>query len=185
VPIRSVADFKGLKIRSPEGMAAEVFRRVGAIPTAIPLPELHAALEKKSVDAADASSYANNESLGFYKLAKYPIFPGIHSMAVLQFVVNEEIWKKIGSHGQAALEAWYLAAWADTTRASDLEDRKLAAMARSGGQNLEIINWAAEERAKFRKIAESVWAEEASKSELAKAAYDAHIAFMKQYGLLP
>ena len=183
VPIRTVADFKGLKIRAPEGMAADVFRRVGAIPTAIPLTDLHAALERKLVDAADASSYANNDSLGYYKFAKYPIFPGIHSMAVLQFVVNEELWKKIGPHGQAALEAWYLAAWTDTTRASDLEDRKLAAMAGNGDHGIHVIDWTAEERAKFRKIAEGVWAEEAAKSELAKAAYDAHIAFMKRYGL--
>ena len=32
VPIRGVADFKGVKVRSPEGLGAEVFKRVGAAP---------------------------------------------------------------------------------------------------------------------------------------------------------
>ncbi len=47
-PIKTVADFKGVKIRSPEGMAAEVFRKVGASPTQIPFPETFTAVEKAS-----------------------------------------------------------------------------------------------------------------------------------------
>ena len=173
-----------MKIRSPEGLAADVFQRVGASPTAIPFPEVYTALDKGIVDAADASSYTNNESLGFHKLAKYPIFPGIHSMAVLQFVINQSVWEKIGPQGQAALETWYAAAWVDMTRASDVEDRKTAARDRASGSGIEIIDWSPEERAKFRKIAAQAWADAADKSELAREAYDAHIAFMKDYGLL-
>ena len=185
-PIRTVAEFEGVKIRSPEGMAAEVFRRVGASPTAIPFPETFTAVEKKIVDAADASSYTNNDSLGFHKIAKYPIFPGIHSMAVLEFTVNKDVWEKIGKQGQAALDAWYYAAWTDMSRASDFEDRKLVARDRAGNgpAGLEIIDWAQPERDKFRAVAEKVWADYGSKSPLAKEAYDAHIAFMKTYGLL-
>lgn len=184
IPIRGVDDFKGVKIRSPEGLAAEVFQRVGAVPTAIPFPEVYTALDKKIVDAADASSYTNNQSLGFNKLAKFPIFPGIHSMAVLQFVINQSVWDKLGEQGQAALETWYYAAWTDMTRASDVQDRKIVAKDRESGDGIEIIDWSPEERAKFRKIAMGAWADASTKSELAKEAYDAHIAFMKDYGLL-
>jgi TRAP-type mannitol/chloroaromatic compound transport system substrate-binding protein len=186
VPIRTVADFKGLKLRSPEGMAAEVFRRAGATPTSIPFPELYTALDKKVVDAADARSYTNNSSLGFNKIAKFPIYPGIHSMAVLQFVVNQAVWDKIGPQGQAALTTWYYAAWTDMTRATDIQDRKLVAADRAGTgtKGIEIIDWTQEERDKFRKIAEGAWKDTAAKSELAKAAYDAHIKFMTTLGLL-
>lgn len=186
VPIRTVADFKGLKLRSPEGMAAEVFRRVGAAPTSIPFPELYTALEKKVVDAADASSYTNNHSLGFNKIAKYPIYPGIHSMAVLQFVINQDVWNKIGPQGQAALETWYYAAWPDVTRATDLEDRKLVAAdnAGKGTPGVQIINWTQEERDKLRQVAAGAWKDVAKQSPLAQEAYDAHIKFMKTMGLL-
>jgi TRAP-type mannitol/chloroaromatic compound transport system substrate-binding protein len=182
-PIRTVADFKGVKIRSPEGMAAEVFRKVGASPTAIPFPETFTAVEKGIVDAADASSLTNNDSLGFHKVAKYPIFPGIHSMAVLDFTVNKDTWDAIGPEGQAVLETWYYAAWIDMYRASDVEDRKVAARLRET-PGVEVVDWSPEERAKFRKIATEVWADYAKQSDLAKEAYDAHIAFMKSYGLL-
>ena len=186
VPIKTVADLKGLKLRSPEGMAAEVFRRTGAAPTSIPFPELYTALEKKVVDAADASSYTNNTSLGFNKIAKYPLYPGIHSMAVLQFVINKDVWNKIGPQGQAALETWYYAAWTDMSRATDLEDRKLVALDQSGKgtPGVTIINWSQEERDKLREIAAGAWKDIGKQSPLAQEAYDAHIKFMKTLGLL-
>jgi len=183
-PIRTVADFKGMKIRSPEGMAAAVFSKIGASPTQIPFPETYTAVEKGIVDAADASSFTNNDSLGFQKVAKYPIFPGIHSMAVIEFTVNQAVWEKLGPEGQAALETWYYAAWTDMSRASDIEDRKVAAKYAGGADGVEVVDWAQTERDKLRAVAAEVWAEYASKSELAKEAYDAHIAFMKTYGLL-
>jgi TRAP-type C4-dicarboxylate transport system substrate-binding protein len=186
VPIRTVEDLKGLKLRSPEGMAAEVFRRAGAAPTSIPFPELYTALEKKVVDAADASSYTNNHSLGFNKIAKFPLYPGIHSMAVIQFVINKGVWDDIGPNGQAALETWYYAMWPDLTRATDIEDRKLVAADRAGEgtPGIEIIDWSAEERKKFRTLAQGAWEDLSKQSPLAKEAYDAHIAFMKTIGLL-
>ena len=186
VPIRSVADLKGLKLRSPEGMAAEVFRRAGATPTSIPLPDLYTALDKRVVDAADASSYTNNSSLGFNKIAKYPLYPGIHSMAVVQFIINKKIWNKIGPQGQAALTTWYYAMWPDVTRATEVQDRILVAadMAGTGTKGITVINWSQVERDKFRVIAAGAWKDMSTKSALAKEAYDAHIKFMKILGLL-
>ncbi len=185
-PIRTVEDFKGLKLRSPEGMAAEVFRRVGAAPTSIPFPELYTALEKKVVDAADASSYTNNASLGFNKIAKFPIYPGIHSMAVIQFVINQQTWEKLGPQGQAALETWYYAMWPDVTRATDLMDHELVAkdMAESSKSGIEVINWSQGERDKLRKIAQGAWEDISKQSGLAKEAYDKYITFMTKMGLL-
>lgn len=185
IPIRTVADLKGVKLRSPEGMAAEVFRRTGSAPTSIPFPELYTALEKKVVDAADASSYTNNTSLGFNKIAKFPIYPGIHSMAVIQFVVNKSVWEKIGPSGQAALLAWYHAAWTDLTRATDLQDREYVARdSADKDSGIEIVNWEQAERDKLRSIAQGAWEDIGKQSELAQEAYDAHVAFMKKMGLL-
>ena len=152
----------------------------------IPFPELYTALEKGVVDAADASSYTNNTALGFNKIAKYPIYPGIHSMAVLQFVINQAVWDKIGPNGQAALETWYYAAWTDMTRATDIQDRKLVAADRAGTgtPGITIIDWSQEERDKLRTIAQGAWADIGKQGKLAQEAVDAHIKFMKMMGLL-
>lgn len=185
IPIRTVADFKGVKVRSPEGLASEVFRRAGTAPVAIPFSEVYTSLEKGIVDAADASAYINNESSGLHKVAKYPIYPGIHSMAVIQMVINQKVWNKLSDAERTMLDVWYIAYSTDIRRASDLEDRKLVSRDKAGnGLVKEVIDWTLEERTKFREIAVGAWKDFAKKSPLAQQAYDANIKFMKEYGLL-
>ena len=183
IPIRTIADMKGVKVRSPEGLAAEVFKRAGAAPVSLPFSEVYTALEKGVIDAADASAHVNNNASGMYKVAKFPIYPGIHSMAVLQFIVNKKVWDKLGPEGQTALEVWYSAAYDAMRREADLQDRAIAAEQRAGGE-IEVIDWTTEERAKFREIAVGAWNDFAAKSPLAKEALDAHINYMKNIGLL-
>ncbi len=183
VPIKTVADFKGVKVRSPEGLAAEVFKRAGAAPVSLPFSEVYTALEKGVIDAADASAHVNNNASGMYKVAKFPIYPGIHSMAVLQFIVNKKTWDKLGPEGQTALEVWYSSTYDAMRREADLQDRAIAAEQNAGG-DITVIDWSTEERAKFREIAVGAWNDFAAKSPLAKEALDAHINYMKQIGLL-
>jgi len=183
VPIRTVADLAGVKVRSPEGLAAEVFKRAGASPVSLPFSEVYTALEKKVIDAADASAHVNNNASGMYKVAKFPIYPGIHSMAVLQFIVNKKVWDKLGEKGQTALEVWYQAAYDAMRREADLEDQAVAAEQRAGN-DVTVIDWAPEERAKFREIAVGAWSDFAAKSPLAQEALDAHLKYMKSTGLL-
>lgn len=183
IPIKTVDDMKGVKVRSPEGLAAEVFKRAGASPVSLPFSEVYTALEKKVIDAADASAHVNNNASGMYKVAKFPIYPGIHSMAVLQFIVNKKVWDKLGTEGQTALEVWYSAAYDAMRREADLQDRKIAAEQRAG-DDVTVIDWSTEERAKFRSIAVGAWEDFAKKSPLAQEALDVHVNYMKSVGLL-
>jgi len=183
VPIRSVADLAGKKIRSPEGLAADVFKRAGAAPVSLPGSETYGALEKGVIDAADNSAYANNDANGMHKVAKFPIFPGIHSTPILQFTVGKDVWESLTEAERTVLEVWYEAAYNDMRRAVDLVDRELVARDRAAGE-LEIIDWPQSERDKLREIAKGAWADFAAGSPLAKETYDAHIAYMQRAGLL-
>ena len=183
IPIRGIDDFKGVKVRSPEGLAAEVFKRVGAAPVSLPFSEVYTSLEKKVIDAADASAHVNNHASGMYKIAKYPIYPGIHSMAVLQFIVNKKVWDKMSKSDQTNLEMWYQASYDAMRREADLEDQAIAAEQRAG-TDITVIDWTPEERAKFRAIAVGAWEDFAAKSPLAQEALDAHLKFMRSTGLL-
>ena len=184
-PIRGVDDLKGVKIRSPEGLAAEVFKRAGASPVAIPFSEVYTSLEKGIVDAADASAYVNNAATGMHKIAHYPIYPGIHSQAVLQFIVNKDVWDKLSKGEQELLHTWYLAAYTDLRRHADMQDRIMVADDRAGKSEIkEVVDWPQAERDKFREIARTAWEDFAKKSDLAQMAYDAHVKFMRAYGLL-
>lgn len=183
VPINSVAEFKGVKVRSPEGLASEVFKRAGAAPVSLPGSEVYTALEKGVIDAADNSAYANNDANGLHKIAKFPIFPGIHSTPILQFTVSQSAWDKMTPAEQAALETWYVAAYNDMRRVVDMVDRELVARDRAAG-DITVIDWPQAERDKFREIAVGAWKDYAGSSEMAGEVYETHIAFMKNIGLL-
>ncbi|MBW4985567.1 TRAP transporter substrate-binding protein [Mameliella sp. CS4] len=183
VPVRGVADLAGLKIRSPEGLAADVFKRAGAAPVSMAGSETYGALEKGVIDAADNSAYANNDANGMHKIAKYPIYPGIHSTPILQFTVSEQVWEELTEAEQVALETWYLAAYNGLRQHFERLDRQLVARDKAEGE-ITVIDWPQEERDKFRKIAQEAWEDFAAGSDLAKEVYDAHIAFMKEAGLL-
>ena len=183
VPINSVADLEGVKIRSPSGLAATVFQMAGAAPVSMSLSEVFTSLEKGVIDAADASAYINNSTSGFHQVATYPLYPGIHSMAVRQFTINKGIWDGLTPDQQAAVEIWFYAAYDDVRRQLDLQDRaQVAKDAAAGG--ITVIDWSQAERDKFRAIAVKAWEETAEKSPEARAALEAHYAYMRSIGLL-
>lgn len=183
VPVNGVVDLKGLKIRSPEGLAADVFKRAGAAPVSMSGSETYGALEKGVIDAADNSAYANNDSNGMHKIAKFPIFPGIHSTPILQFTVSEIVWEELTDAEKAALETWYLAAYNGLRQYFDRLDRQLVARDKAAGE-LTVIDWPQAERDKFRVIAQQAWNDFAAQTELAQEVYDTHVKFMKDAGLL-
>ncbi len=183
VPVRGVADLAGLKIRSPEGLAADVFKRAGAAPVSMSGSETYGALEKGVIDAADNSAYANNDANGMHKIAKFPIFPGIHSTPILQFTVSEAVAEELTDAQMVALETWYLAAYNGLRQHFERLDRQLVARDKAAGE-IEVIDWPQNERDALRVIAQEAWADFASGSDLAQEVFDTHIAFMKEAGLL-
>ncbi|KZM48915.1 TRAP transporter substrate-binding protein [Labrenzia sp. OB1] len=183
VPVRGIADLKGLKIRSPEGLAADVFKRAGAAPVSMSGSETYGALEKGVIDAADNSAYANNDANGMHKIARYPIFPGIHSTPILQFTISQSVYDELSEQERVALETWYLAAYNGLRQYFDRLDRQLVARDKAEGE-IEVIDWPQSERDALREIAQEAWNDFAAGSDLAQEVFDAHVAFMKQAGLL-
>ena len=140
-------------------------------------------MEKGIVDAADASVYINNHASGFHKIAKYPLYPGIHSMANLQTIINKRVWDKMSASEKAAMESLTYSIWASKLRDSRLEGLDQVAKDKAAG-DLTIINWSTEERKKFREIAVESWNAFAAKSPLAKEALESNLSYMKKIGLL-
>lgn len=183
VEIRGVDDLKGLNIRSPEGLATAVFEAAGASPIPLPYSEVFSSLEQGVIDAADASSYADNSSTGVHEVATYPLYPGIHSMAVLQLVIGKDQWDSVSEADQIALETWYTAMMTSMTRASLIEDERAKAEEVSEG-TVTVIDWPEKERDKLRAIAVGAWEATAAQSEMATKALETHRSFMKSIGLI-
>ncbi|MDN5344085.1 MAG: hypothetical protein PWQ18_196 [Clostridia bacterium] len=70
-PIKSLADFKGLKIRIPAGeVYTETFKALGANPTPIPWGELYTSLQTKVVDGYENNPQVANQ-IKLYEVTKY------------------------------------------------------------------------------------------------------------------
>ena len=99
-PIRTLEDFKGLKIRTA-GAWADIASRLGASTVVIGGDEVFSALERHVVDAVEWGGPALNVDTGFQSIAKYIIVPGIHQpSSVQECMFNKEAWAKLSKGDQ-------------------------------------------------------------------------------------
>ena len=98
VPIRSIEDFRGRKMRLPGGMVAEVFQAAGAKTTLMPGSDIFAALEKGTIDVADYVGPAVNYALGFHQVTRFISMgpPGFMSLYqpvdLMDITVGQKPW---------------------------------------------------------------------------------------------
>ena len=111
VPIRSIDDFKGRKMRVPGGMVAELFSAAGAKTTLLPGSEIFPALEKGTIDVADYVGPAVNYALGFHQVTKYISMGPAGQMSLYQPVdlmdltVGMKAWKALSPAMKQFVEA--------------------------------------------------------------------------------
>ena len=76
-PIRSLDDFKGVKIRT-SAFGALQYPLYGASAISLSGPEIYTALQTGTIDAAEFTDYAENMDMGFHEVSKYAIEPFLH-----------------------------------------------------------------------------------------------------------
>jgi TRAP-type mannitol/chloroaromatic compound transport system substrate-binding protein len=110
VPIRSIDDFRGRKMRLPGGMVAELFQAAGARTTLLPGSEIFPALEKGTIDVADYVGPAINYALGFHEVTKYismgpPGFMSIYQpVDLMDLTVGLKSWNALSAKMKQFLE---------------------------------------------------------------------------------
>jgi len=183
VPIDTVEDLKGVKLRAPEGLVQSVFAAAGASPVNLPGSEVFTSLDKKVIDAADYSVFSVNQAQGLNDIAPHPIYPGFHSMPLVEMSMNKDKWDALPEDMQQLLTE-SVHDYARVQVASLVEaDEKAVAEAKEGGK-ITVHDWSDEERAKFRSIAIGEWEKVASQSPAAQRVYDALTAYLTEKGLV-
>jgi len=120
--VTNLDEYKGIKQRTA-GAWAEVGGMLGATTVILPGAEVYAALERGVIDATEWSSPSVNEPVGFHKIAKFIIFPGVHQPGATQECeFNKAAWNKISERDQKMIrfagelrtfQAWRLHAFED------------------------------------------------------------------------
>lgn len=101
-PVRTAADFKGLKIRIAESaMVRAAMQRLGANPQVIPYADLYVALKQGVVDAQE-NGVIPIKNMSFYEVQKYLTLTH-YIRDVETFYISAERWKALTPAQQKAI----------------------------------------------------------------------------------
>lgn len=176
--INSPDDLKGLKMRMGGGVFGNAMAKLGVVPQNLPGGEVYQALEKGSLDAVEFVGPADDEILGFQKVAKYYYYPGWWEISAdTDFFVNNDAYAKLSDENKAIIAAAADVAGRDMT--AKYQALNPAALQRlvAGGTQLKAFPKSVMD-AGFKASMES-FQEEREKSEDFKAIYDDLRAFQK------
>ena len=178
-PITSLADLKGLKIRF-SGLGGMVLNEIGASATLMAGGEIFAALEKGTLDATEYSMPAIDEVLGFHKITKFNLFPGWHQVSTsTHFMINLDLWKKMGAADQALFEmACTAAAMRAITTGEFLQGKQIGSFPSKGVTAARLPDSVLRE---LQKVSARVMDEQSAKDADFKKVWNSQQAFMKEY----
>ena len=156
VPIRSVADWKGKKIRVYGADSANIARLLGAAPVNINFGEVYSALEKRTVDGAMTSA-TNAEPMKFFEVAKYLDYWYLAGAAMEWLVANQKAWDALPKDLQHivldAMKETNLEEkeWQDAIAADERARKRLPEL------GMTVVDPPREEIEKARRIAQGAW----------------------------
>jgi TRAP-type mannitol/chloroaromatic compound transport system substrate-binding protein len=103
-PVKTLADLKGLKLRTA-GAWLEMAKDLGAAPVTTAGGEVYPMLERGAIDATEWGTLWENITPGFYKVAKYLSYPGVHQpTAPFELVINKDAWNKLSAADKKLVE---------------------------------------------------------------------------------
>lgn len=184
-PIRTIEDFKDLKLRVPGGMIAEGFAAIGAKTTLLPGGEVFSALEKGTVDAADYTGPAVNWDLGFQQVSKYiwtgP--PGLESIYqpvdLMDFVVRMDVWNKLSPKMKRWLDD-EIQVYSNVHHGA-IQKADMEAWGKFEKAGVTINRLPAEDLPKFQRVAVPIWFKWANKDKDAARIFKLQLEVMESH----
>jgi TRAP-type mannitol/chloroaromatic compound transport system substrate-binding protein len=186
-PIRTIEDFKDLKLRVPGGMIAEGFAAIGAKTTLLPGGEVFSALEKGTIEAADYTGPAVNWDLGFQQVAKYIWMgpPGLESVYqpvdLMDFVVRMDVWNKLSPKMKQWLDE-EIQVYSNEHHAA-IQKADLEAWGKFEKAGVRITRLPAEDLPKFQRVAVPIWFKWANKDKDAARLFKLQLELMESHSL--
>ncbi len=159
--VSRLEELKGMQIRTAPGSMTKTFKALGAIPAAIPAPEVYNALERGMVDGCSFPFSATQ----IYKLNEVTRSHTVIDVAtgIVAIAMNLNKWNQMPPDIQKVFLD--LSPWAEKTFLEDFmrsENAGISMIKKTGG---EIINLSPEEKKKWIKAVEPMIGDETAKME--------------------
>lgn len=155
--VRTMDDFKGLKIRVVGGPSIAWAKSIGAVPTPMPMPDVYQSLERGVIDAAGTPWEAVHGFRLFEVGQYYTILP--LAVAYFSLCANKSKFDSLPADvreqimsvsGLAGSKFW-------GRNFFDTAEKEVYTRAKAANRPIERYDFPADELAKFRKSAEPQW----------------------------
>ncbi|HEY0275020.1 MAG TPA: TRAP transporter substrate-binding protein [Paenirhodobacter sp.] len=179
--INTLDDLKGLKMRVG-GFAGKIMERMGVVPQQLAGGDVYAALEKGTLDAVEFVGPADDEKLGFVKVAPYYYYPGWwEGGPSVHFFFNLDAFNALPPAYQSMLRTACQAVDANMLQQYDWENPK--GLIKLMGQGAQLRPFSAEILQAAYKASNEVYAEIEATNESFKTLWDSIKAFRKEWYL--
>lgn len=169
-PIKSVADFQGLKIRAP-GAYGKFLRNLGASPVSLAWSEIYTSLATGVIDGAIGSNMIDHRDGNHVEVAKYMYKLPLAGAQVLSLVANKNAWNKLSDAAKKGVyDATVAHAKAQLTMSRKWESEAVAQMEAKG------LKWSPEpseaDKKAWKEAGAGLWDEYSSKDKYSKQLID-------------
>jgi len=160
-PVRTMEDFKGLKLRS-SGTLQIFFTSIGAAASYLSGAEVYPALASGVVEGAHWGAAQGANKMGFYDVCKYHLMPSFVVAGTDVWVINKKAFDKLPADIQKTLtQTLDEHLWLRSNQYIFQEAKTLARVQQEKG--VEVITLPPEEQQKMTQAAVKLWDEEAQK----------------------
>jgi TRAP-type mannitol/chloroaromatic compound transport system substrate-binding protein len=142
VPIKTLADYKGKKLRMSGKAQGYILKKIGASQVMLAGGEIYQALQMKTIDGGEFCSDSVDWGMGFGEVTKYNIGPGWHQpSSLLGVMINKEAWNNLPNDLKKVIE---IAAQASCSYMSSyyehLNIEAIEKFKKAGTQTLKLSN---------------------------------------------
>ena len=103
-PLRSLADLRGVKIRTA-GLGGEIYRELGSTTVTLPPSEIFSALQSGAIDAVEFLGPFSDRALGFDQVASTYYAPGFNKPnGTAEALINSTLWAGLSPDLRAAVQ---------------------------------------------------------------------------------
>jgi len=180
VPLKSLADLKGKKLRVAGKAAGYMLQKVGAAQTMVASGEIYQALQLKTLDGAEFCTPAVDWDLGFAEVTKHNLAPGWHQPStIFGVVINKEAWDALTPELQNIIEVASKANMAQMT--AYYEKLNIQALKNFEKAGTTVYRYSEKDLEMLEKYAWEWVEQEAAKNPDYKRMAQSYFQFMKDY----
>lgn len=152
-PVRTLADLKGMKVRSYGGLCSETLTLLGASPVMVQSAESYTSFQNGVVDAV---LYPDSSMVSYrlFEIGKYHTRIGLSHMGV-PYAIAPNFWKKLSPDMKKFMYAKLRQASQIAAMSYEIDDKAARQALKENG--VEFIELSAQERAKFADAVQPLW----------------------------